>query len=113
MAKEISTQNASSFLNDFVNFIKGFGVIGLALGVVIGSASTQIVGSLVSNIIEPIIAKIGGVENIQNLAWMGIKYGQFIADFIDFVILLFVVYVTVKLFVSRFLTEVEKEKLKM
>ena len=100
-----------SFVTDFINFVKGFGVIGLALGVVIGTASTQIVSSLVTNIIEPIIAKIGGVEDIANLVWWDIKYGQFIADFIDFVILLFVVYVAVKVIIGRFLTPEEREKM--
>ena len=111
MSKAVTTAKSQSFITNFINFVKGFGVIGLALGVVIGTASTAIVSSLVTNIIEPIIAKIGGVDEITKLEWEGIMYGQFIADFIDFLILLFVVYVAVKVIVGRFLTAEEKEKM--
>ena len=111
MSKLSTPVTNQSFVTDFINFVKGFNVIGLALGVVIGTASTAIVGSLVSNVIEPIIAKVGGVDNIKDLAWQGIKYGQFVADFIDFVILLFIVYLAVKLIIGKFLTPEERKKM--
>ena len=42
-----------------------------------------------------------------------IKIGSFINDIINFVILLLVVYMTIKIFLDRFLSEDEKKSLKM
>jgi large conductance mechanosensitive channel len=102
-----------SFVQEFMGFVKGFGVIGLAIGVVIGGAATTIVNSLVENIITPILVLIGGVESIEKLEFEGILYGQFIADLINFLILLLIVYVAVKLIIGRLLTDAEKEKMGM
>lgn len=103
-----------SFITEFFDFIKKFGVIGLALGVVIGSAVKTLVDSLVSNIINPILGIIIGKTDFSSLVIAGnIKIGSFINDIINFVILLFVVYMTVKIFLDRFLSEDEKKSLKM
>jgi large conductance mechanosensitive channel len=100
-----------SFVQEFVGFIKKFGVIGLAIGVVIGGAS------LVENIVTPIVGIfLGGVDFNGLSLTVGksaIEYGKFITSSIDFLILLFVVYIAVKLVVSRMLTDKEKEDLGM
>ena len=103
-----------SFVEEFMGFVKGFGVIGLAIGVVIGGAATKIVDSLVENIVSPLLALIGGVDGLAEL-WVveGIKFGAFVADLINFVILLLIVYSAVKLIIGRFLTDAEKEKMGM
>ncbi len=103
-----------SFIDEFMGFVKGFGVIGLAIGVVIGGAAKTIVDSLVANIIEPILAMIGGLDNISEL-WVveGIKFGAFIGDLINFLILLWIVFVAVKIIISRFLSPKEREDMGM
>jgi large conductance mechanosensitive channel len=106
-----------SFVQEFVGFIKKFGVIGLAIGVVIGGAVSKLVASLVENIVTPIVGIfLGGVDFNGLSLTVGksaIEYGKFITSSIDFLILLFVVYIAVKLVVSRMLTDKEKEDLGM
>jgi large conductance mechanosensitive channel len=100
-----------SFVEEFMAFVKGFGVIGLALGVVIGGAAEVIVASLVKNIISPIFGYIGGLDDLSG--WMLGKFGvgAFVNDMIQFLVLLFVVYATVKIIIGRFLSAKEREDL--
>jgi large conductance mechanosensitive channel len=106
-----------SVVQEFVNFIKGFGVIGLAIGVVIGSAVTKLVASLVDNIITPIVGIIlNGSDFSKLVIKVGnseIMYGKFIGSSIDFLIIVAVVWVAVKLIVGRMLTAEEKTKMGM
>ena len=55
-------------LQEFKDFIMKGNVLDLAIGVVMGSAFTAIVNALVDHIIGPIIAAIGGGEDISYIA---------------------------------------------
>jgi large conductance mechanosensitive channel len=107
----------TSAVQEFINFIKGFGVIGLAIGVVIGGAVTKLVASLVENIITPIVGIILSGQDFSGLAiTVGkskIMYGMFIGSFIDFLIIVAVVWIAVKLIVGRMLSADEKAKMGM
>ncbi|NJK71647.1 MAG: MscL family protein [Thermales bacterium] len=92
-------------------FVKGFGVIGLALGVVIGGAANTIVKSLVDNIIQPLLGYIGGLDSLSEWTLGKLYVGAFVGDLIEFLVLLFVVYMAVKIIISRFLTKKERETL--
>ena len=87
-------------LKGFLEFIKEYKVIGLAIGIIIGLASTQLVNSLVSNIVMPLITPF-----IPNGAWkeavfilgpIVLKWGAFIGDLINFLVIAFVVYLVAK-----------------
>jgi large conductance mechanosensitive channel len=110
-------QNGKSAIQEFISFIKGFGVIGLAIGVVIGGAVTKLVASLVDNVVTPFVGILLAGVDFSNLAWeIGdnkIKYGLFISSLIDFLILVAVVWIAVKLIVGRMLSKEEREKLGM
>lgn len=105
----------STFIQQFVAFVKNFGVLGLAIGVVIGQATLNIVNSLVANIITPIIGIIfAGVDFSELAVTVGeseIKYGQFISDLINFLVIVFLVYAAIKVVIGRFLSEKEREKI--
>lgn len=100
-----------TFAQEFVAFIKGFGVIGLALGVVIGGATNTLVASLSTNIISPLIgyALPGNTLTDWKLGQVGV--GAFLDSAINFVILMLIIWLAVKLFVARLLTDKEKEKI--
>ncbi|WP_276923788.1 large conductance mechanosensitive channel protein MscL [Corynebacterium pyruviciproducens] len=53
---------AKDNLEDFKNFIMRGNVIELAVAVVVGGAFTSIVNAFTSNIINPLIAALGGAE---------------------------------------------------
>lgn len=91
--------------NGFVEFIKGQGVISLAVGLVIGTAAATLVNSLINNVIMPPIGLLlGSTDGIKGLAiemTMGdrtatLAYGQFINDLINFLVIALVIYVVVK-----------------
>ena len=110
------TENATKgigFIKSFIQFIKKYGVVGLALGVVIGNAVKTLVDSLVANIISPILGKI--IQQGELASWVvwDIKIGSFVSDLINFVILLFIVYLAIKLIIGKLLSDDEKKQLKV
>jgi large conductance mechanosensitive channel len=108
-----STTKGISFIKSFIQFIKKYGVVGLALGVVIGNAVKTLVDSFVNNIISPLLGKIIQQGSLTNWVVWDIHIGSFINDLINFLILLFIVYLSITLIIGRFLTEDEKKQLKI
>lgn len=88
------------FIKEFKAFIKRGNVIDLAVAVVIGGAFGKIVSSLVDDIIMPLIAAIIGKTDFSNLTLeLGestIKYGSFVQNVVDFLIIAFFVFLIVK-----------------
>ena len=83
--------------NGFIEFIREQGVVGLAIGFILGGAVAKMVTSLVTDIINPLIGIIlGKVELSQLSVRIGsanLAYGNFISNLIDFTIIAFVVYI--------------------
>ena len=84
-------------MQNFLTFIREQGVVGLAIGFILGGAVGKVVASLVGDIIMPVIALIvGSPDGLKGLAYMGINYGVFIATLVDFVIIAAVIYFVFK-----------------
>ncbi len=103
-------------LQEFKDFIAKGNVMDLAVGIIIGAAFTAIVGSLVADLINPIIGLILGGVDFTNMyvvlkgnvpAGAGLQvardagaavfaYGSFITAIINFLIIAFVVFMLVK-----------------
>ena len=87
---------------EFKKFISRGNVMDLAVGVIMGSAFGKIVSSLVSDIIMPIVGIISGGINFTNLSLTigdaNIKYGVFIQNVVDFLIVAFTIFVVIKAF---------------
>ncbi|MFN8593719.1 MAG: large conductance mechanosensitive channel protein MscL [Thermomicrobiales bacterium] len=83
-------------IDGFKAFILRGNVLDLAVAVVIGAAFTQIVNSLVENIITPILAAIGGAPDFSALTFTirgsVFRYGLFINSLISFLIIALVLY---------------------
>lgn len=108
--KNIFIVKPLNFLEEFIEFIKDFGVIGLALGVIVGQTTNNLVTSIVNNLISPILGKLVGINDIKNWAPEGIKVGAFISDLINFLAILFVVYILIRFLLVYILTDDEKKK---
>src|SRR5260370_7358029 len=52
---EKSSEKKKGFVKEFMDFLQTFGVVGLAIGFVIGVASSAVVNSLVKDLINPIV----------------------------------------------------------
>jgi len=90
----------------FVDFIRTQGVVGLAVGLVLGGAVSLLVKSLVDNVVMPPIGLVlGSSEGLKGLAVnLGktaegkdaiLHYGVFLNDFINFLVIALVVYLVV------------------
>lgn len=118
------------FIEEFKKFIKRGNVLDLAVGIIIGSAFTAIVNSLVKDIITPLIVWATPVDSLTDLSitlkgaqtdstgaivkealtW---NYGNFIQQVINFFLIAFVVFMIVKAFnKSHEITETAKKKIK-
>lgn len=88
-----------NFIKEFKEFaIKG-NVMSLAVGMIIGSAFTALVNSLLDNVISPIIGcfNTGGINGLHFTIWKAdIYYGAFLTDVFNFIIMAFVVFLMVK-----------------
>ena len=87
-------------LKEFKEFAMKGSVIDLAVGVVIGTAFQKIIDSLVNDIIMPLIAALLGQVDFSNLSFMingtPIKYGSFITQVINFLIIAFSIFLAVR-----------------
>ncbi|HIH24533.1 TPA: hypothetical protein HA251_05855 [Candidatus Woesearchaeota archaeon] len=84
----------------FIAFLKNYGVIGLAIAVIIGAAVGKLVSALVADIIMPIVTPFipGGNwrEAVVNIGPIVLKLGDFVGAVLDFVIIALVVYLIAK-----------------
>lgn len=100
-------------LKEFKKFIARGNVMDLAVGVIIGGAFGKIVTSLVGDIIMPLIGVIiGGIDFTGLTAKIGkaeIKYGNFIQNILDFLIIAFCIFMLVRI-VNKFMSRLNKEK---
>lgn len=91
-------------VKEFLGFLKEYGVIGLAIAVVIGGKLNEFISSLVNDLLMPVIFKplleAAHVDNIRELSFHGILYGKVIGSAIDFAIVAAVVFLFAK-FVLR------------
>lgn len=88
------------FVDEFVEFLLKYQVIGLAVAFIIGAAATKMVTAMVNDIIMPIIAVLipGGDWRIAVVEIGPIKFlvGDFVGSLIDFIIIALVVFLIVK-----------------
>ncbi len=87
-------------LKEFKDFIANGSVMDMAVGIILGAAFTAIVGSLVDDLITPLIGLfMGGIDFSSLSAGVGdalFTYGNFIMALINFIIIAFVVFLLVK-----------------
>jgi len=110
---EEEKKKVHGFINEFKKFISRGNVLDLAVGVVVGSAFTKIVTSLVNDIITPLIGIIIGGQNFTGLSLTigesTIAYGAFIQNIIDFLLIAFCIFVFIK-FMNGLFAKKEEEK---
>jgi large conductance mechanosensitive channel len=102
-----------SMASEFKEFALKGNVMDLAVGVIIGGAFGKIVGSLVDDVIMPIVSKIFGGLDFSNYfiplagqtetvlveakkAGAVLAYGNFLTILLNFIILAFIIFMMVK-----------------
>lgn len=101
------------FMTEFKEFASKGSVVDLAVGVIIGGAFGKIVGSLVDDVIMPIVSKIFGGLDFSNYfiplagqtetvlaeakkSGAVLAYGSFITVVLNFIILAFIIFMMIK-----------------
>ena len=90
-------------MKGFFQFIRSQGVVGLAVGFIMGGSITKLITSLVNDIINPFVGLlIGATAGDLASAYFQIGsskifWGSFISNRIDFIIVAFIVYFGVKI----------------
>ncbi len=97
-----------SILSEFREFAVKGNVVDMAVGVIIGGAFGKIVSSFVSDVVMPPLGVITGGVNFTNLEWViqaaegeapavSLKYGLFLQNVFDFLIIAIVIFTMVRL----------------
>ncbi len=105
------------FWADFKVFITKGNVIDMAVGIIIGTAFTKIVTSLVNDVISPLIGVLTGGISLSNLKIVlsssivdangnittpenALMYGSFLQSIIDFLIIAFSIFVALRIMMN-------------
>lgn len=100
-AMSASRRGARSQVVSFFDFIRERGVIGLAIGIVIGTSVTKLVGTMVEDVINPLISIFLVDDQLKgstfNIGTATIGWGNFVSSLIDFVVIALTVYIIFRL----------------
>jgi len=88
-------------MKGFVAFLRKQGVVGLAVGFILGGAVSKLVSALVQDLINPLIGVfLGSAETLVEVTWQlgtaTIGIGHFLTVLIDFAVIAAVVYFVFK-----------------
>lgn len=94
-------------IKEFKEFALRGSVIDLAVGIIVGGAFQKIVSSLVADVITPLVSLLTGGINFADRVWtlpanplsqavITLNYGRFVQNVVEFLIVAFVIFLTVK-----------------
>ncbi|HEV8284738.1 MAG TPA: large conductance mechanosensitive channel protein MscL [Chitinophagaceae bacterium] len=87
-------------LKEFKEFAMKGNIVDLAVAVIIGGAFGAIISSLVDDVITPLLLTPAldaiGAKDIGQLTWGTVKYGNFLAAIIKFIVVAFVLFLLIK-----------------
>ncbi len=88
-------------LKEFKAFALRGNVVDLAVGVIIGGAFGKIVGSMIDDVITPLLLKpaleAANLSHLNDLTVFGtVKYGVFLSAVINFIIVAFILFLIIK-----------------
>lgn len=88
-------------LKEFKAFAMRGNVVEMAVGVIIGGAFGKIVGSLIDDVITPLLLKpaldAANLSHLDQLTAFGtVKYGVFLSSVINFIIVAFILFLIIK-----------------
>lgn len=113
-AKNISVKvKKIKLIDEFKTFIARGNVLDLAVGVIIGGAFQSLVKSLTDNIISPILGCFTEVDFNSYTLTIGnlnLRYGAFLTDIINFIIMAFIVFLIVKIMNRLFMKKEEQKQ---
>lgn len=105
LATEPTTRLIRPGLGGFKTFLMRGNIVDLAVAVVVGTAFTAVVKSLVANLFTPLIAAVFGKPDFAGLTFTihksTFRYGAFLNDVIAFAVVALVIYFLVVLPIAK------------
>lgn len=104
--KEEQIEKPKGVFGGFLEFLKKYSVIGLAIGIVIGDSSKVLVNSIVSGLITPFLGLfLPSKESLQNFKIVfrhqTFEVGNITQALLSFMIILFIIYFVIKILLRR------------
>jgi len=106
MAEKATPSAKKSLSQEFFDFLRVFGIIGLAIAFVIGAAASSLVTALVTDIVNPLVGLFlpaGDLAKMQVNATSvtgstsSFRYGDLTGHIIDFLIIAFIVFLAYRI----------------
>ena len=90
-------EKPKNLAREFLDFIKQYKILGLASAFILGLAVNALILSLAQDLITPIIGIfVPGFDNISDIKLGVFGIGNFIAAFINFIIIALIIFLIVK-----------------
>ena len=90
-------EKPKNLAKEFLDFIKQYKILGLASAFILGLAVNALILSLAQDLITPIIGIfVPGFDNISDIKLGVFGIGNFIAAFINFIIIALIIFLIVK-----------------
>lgn len=106
--------NKENIEDQLLDFISTFGILGLAIGSVLGTSTGKLSERFTDDILLPIIYPIFGFKEFKsfvlNIGLFELKVGNFISELIIFFITLLTLYGIIGYLLKPFLKEILKRK---
>ena len=87
-------------LKEFLDFLKEYKIVSLAVAFVMGEASSSLVNSFVKDVLLPIMLPLISAESWKDATFRigpaSIAYGSFLAELLNFLILAFIIFIVVR-----------------
>ena len=91
-------------IEEFIKFLKEYKIVTLAVAFVMSTASTNLVNSIVKDVVMPVVSPLLSTGKWQDavidVAWARIAIGSFLAELLNFIVLALVVFIVAKKLVS-------------
>jgi large conductance mechanosensitive channel len=100
----IVSDELSEPVHGFVNFLRDYAVVGVAIGFIIGLQAQTLMKQLVDSFLTPLLnLLVGNVQSKQTMLSIGDKtatfeWGKFVYSFVSFLFILLFIYLIIKLF---------------
>jgi large conductance mechanosensitive channel len=93
-------EGPEGFLEEFIVFLRKYGILGLAIAFIIGGAAGRLVSALVTDIIMPLVTFFLPRGTWQEAVWIigpiQFTIGHFFAAIIDFLVIALIVFIIMR-----------------
>lgn len=80
-----------------MQFVREQGIVGLAIGFILGGSTSRVVSSFVNDVIQPLVGlAFGSVDGLKSVQIGPVMAGNFLSNVIDFILLAAIVYFVFK-----------------